>query len=120
MSSNKKKVYIALGLVGILLIAGILIYSSSTKTTTERGKEMPTMEWVQRLNDATSLRTPFLENKVIVIDSSSETAFETSVAVSTASIQRMGKEMEASPLIMDDGDDDSLQRFLSLTDLEEL
>lgn len=119
MSANMKKAAIAAVMVAIIVIAGLLVYSSTTKED-RKEKEQPSMEWVARLNSASSLRTPYLDDKVILLDSVRDNAFEVSVAASAASVRRSGNEMIHNPLIMIDETGDGFNRYGSLSPREPL
>ncbi len=119
MSIDKRKVAIAVSIVSILLISGLLFISMKGEDIS-RDKELPSKIWVDRLNEGTSSRTSYLENKVILIDSVRDNAFETSIAISAASIRFISGQPEYTPLIMIDETGDALERYLSLSPREPL
>jgi hypothetical protein len=120
MSLDRRKVLMAVGMISILVISGIIFFSTRDGTVGERSKESPSMEWVDRLNRATSVRKPYLDDRIAVMDMNMEESFISSISLSSVSVSRKGNEMEIDPVILSDGDDDSLNRFESISTREPL
>ncbi len=110
----KRKYVIPLVIVAIILGTGFI--HLLLRFDRETASEYPTQEWMDRINEAVSVRTGFVKERVIVLDSSDEEAPETSVAASAATVFRIGPVMHYNPLLITDIRSDPYSRYLSLTD----
>ncbi|UCH88797.1 MAG: hypothetical protein JSV49_11230, partial [Thermoplasmata archaeon] len=109
-----KHLYILI-IILILLIPAILFIYNGPKEP-ERGKEAPSEVWVNRLNNANSLRTEYLTERALVISFNGQSSAELSVATSAAAVYRTGSDVLYNPLIIKDGDEDALPRYFELSE----
>lgn len=112
------KIITAVAVTAVILIAGIsyLIFKGEEGAP---GKEIPAGEWIEKLNEASSVRTSFVEDKVLVIDLGVDGGAEVSVAASSAAVYRAGNDMRYNPVIIRDQPGNSYDRYLRLTEREE-
>lgn len=108
----------AVVVIGILLATTILGIYLITSRDEGKKKEIPDDQWVEILNSATSIRTSYLDNKIMTINGLTENSPVISVAASTAAVRRSNSEMTYSPVIITDREDEAFSRYVDLSDRE--
>ncbi len=106
---------LAIALFLSIAVIGIVVLSGGDDTP---GKDVPDGEWIGILNSATSVRTSYLDNKILTIDSSMEHSPLVTVSASSAAVRKMGSGMAYTPIIITDEEDDAFDRYLSLSERE--